>query len=531
MSDVMDKASDRRPAGSLRRRVFAATFAASVAAVAIALAIGIVTTRQAIRDSLKREVAREASVMAARVAAFAATGQGEESLVNRAELPEALRRLLDPSTSGSAIRPMNATGVGTGAGTGNGAGAGAGTGKAKGTGTGSSAAAGQTPTLRPGSDPNGRPGGPGRAAGLPPLILPMRLADQALPNDAAKRLAAGNSVSGTINLTGSKLLYAASPVPGHKLIVVATRSNDVATGNYGKYVTGLVLAALIAAGLSAAAAAMLARLLTKPIGDVVEAASALSAGRTPERLQVPATAELAELARSFNEMSDRLARAREAERTVLMSASHELRTPLTAISGYAEGIEDGTIDVKSGAGVIRSESARLEHLVQDLLVLARLDQGTFESQRERVDLARVAADARDRLALRAEAAGVSLEVTTAPNSTATADAGRVLQVVTNLVDNAVRVTQRGGRVLIETAPAEIRVHDTGPGIPAVDLPHVFERFHLRRRHGMGSPDGSGIGLAIVRELTQAMGGNVNVHSVEGRGSTFTVGLQPAPANR
>lgn len=527
MSDTSDDASERRPAGSLRRRVFAATFAASVAAVAIALAIGIVTTRQAIRDSLKREVAREASVMATRVAAFAATGQVEESLVNRAELPETLRRLLDPSTTGPAIRPMNGTGVGKGSG------ATSGTGSSTGSGTGS----GQTPALRPGGDSNGRPngqpggqpGGPRRAAGLPPLILPMRLADQVLSSEAATRLTAGKSVSGTINLTGSKLLYAASPVPNHKLIVVATRSNDVATGNYGKYVTGLVLAALIAAGLSAAAAAMLARRLTKPIGDVVEAASALSAGRTPERLQVPATAELAELARSFNEMSDRLAHAREAERTVLMSASHELRTPLTAISGYAEGIEDGTIDVKSGAGVIRSESARLEHLVQDLLVLARLDQGTFESHRERVDLARVAADARDRLALRAEAAGVSLEVTTAADSTATADAGRVLQVVTNLVDNAVRVTQRGGRVLIETAPAEIRVHDTGPGIPAVDLPHVFERFHMRRRHGMGSPDGSGIGLAIVHELTQAMGGRVSVYSVEGRGTTFTVSLRPASA--
>ena len=100
----------------------------------------------------------------------------------------------------------------------------------------------------------------------------------------------------------------------------------------------------------------------------------------------------------------------------------------------------------------------------------------------------------------------------------------MLQVVSNLVDNAVRVTPRGGRVTIETAPGQVRVSDTGPGIPAADLPHVFERFHLRRVRGMGSPDGSGIGLAIVRELTEAMGGEVNVDGREGSGAVFTVTL-------
>lgn len=490
----------------MRRRVFAATFAASVAAVAIALAIGIVTTRQAIRESFKREVAREAGVMASRVATFVQSDQKESDFINRGELPESVRRLLDPATAGATLRSLQNEASAQGAGTG--------------------AAQGDAQALPPAAA--ARPPADGRRRdALPPLILPNRVANAVLSAPAAQRLAAGQGVSGTINLTGTRMLYAAEPVAGHNLFVLATRSNDVAKGDYGKYVTGLVLAALIAAALSAAAAAALSRRLTRPIADVVAAAGALASGATPERLAEPRTAELAELARSFNEMADRLAHAREAERTVLMSASHELRTPLTAISGYAEGIEDGTIDVKTGAGVIRSESLRLENLVQDLLVLARLDQGTFEAHKERVDLARVAADVRDRLALRAEAAGVALEVTVAAGSVATADTGRVMQVVTNLADNAVRVTPRGGRVLIETAPAEIRVHDTGPGIPAVDLPHVFERFHMRRRHGMGSPDGSGIGLAIVRELTQAMGGEVSVSSVEGRGTTFTVRLRAA----
>src|SRR5262249_39061009 len=150
--------------------------------------------------------------------------------------------------------------------------------------------------------------------------------------------------------------------------------------------------------------------------------------------------------------------------TVLMSASHELRTPLTAISGYAEGIEDGTIDAKAGSAVIVSESQRLERLVQDLLVLARLEQGTFETRVETVDLAKTAETAKGRLALRAEDAGVSLTTEIQPAATATADTDRVLQIVTNLVDNAVRVTPSGGSVTVSAAPGEIAVSDTGPGI-------------------------------------------------------------------
>ncbi|MBI5310212.1 MAG: HAMP domain-containing histidine kinase [Actinobacteria bacterium] len=359
-------------------------------------------------------------------------------------------------------------------------------------------------------------------------MLPSNVAASLLPSAAAtRRLQNGETVSGRTRIGGARVLYAAAPVDRHNLFVLSTRSDEVVSGDYGRYLTGLILAALIAAAVSAAAAVMLSRRITRPIGDVAAAASDLAAGRTPEPVPEPGTAELAELARSFNEMSGNLAKAREAERTVLMSASHELRTPLTAISGYAEGMQDGTIDPVTGAGVIRSESARLEGLVQDLLVLARLEQGTFETRRERVDLARIAETVRERLALRAESAGVGLSVTAAESSLATADAGRVLQVVSNLVDNAVRVTPRGGSVSIETSGGAVRVTDTGPGIPAADLPHVFERFHLRRVRGMGSPDGSGIGLAIVRELTEAMGGRVSVESREGAGATFTVTLPRA----
>lgn len=475
------------PLSTLRGRVFLATLAASLAAVGIALAIGVFTTRQAVSDSVSEEVRREAELIATRTVAVADSQGSSDALVSRDQLPEQVRELLGQEDVNGEQPEVNSDGRG---------------------------------------EANPRPFAGNPRHRLPPLVLPTRVASL-LPQKAAKKLESGETASGHVQIGETRMMFAAAPVEGHDLFVLATRSDAVISGDNGRYLTGLIIAALIAAGISAAAAAMLASRLTRPIANVAEAAGALAAGRTPEPVPEPSTTELAELARSFNEMSGNLAHAREAERTVLMSASHELRTPLTAISGYAEGVQDGTIDPTTGAGVIRSEAARLEGLVQDLLVLARLEQGTFETRSEQVDLAKVAGTVRERLALRSESGGVGLTVSAAANSQATADTGRVLQVVTNLVDNAVRVTPRGGDVLIETAPGWIRVSDTGPGIPAEDLERVFERFHLRRVRGMGSPDGSGIGLAIVRELTEAMGGRVTVESSEGAGAVFTVTLPAA----
>jgi signal transduction histidine kinase len=107
---------------------------------------------------------------------------------------------------------------------------------------------------------------------------------------------------------------------------------------------------------------------------------------------------------------------------------------------------------------------------------------------------------------------------------ATADHGRALQVVTNLLDNGIRVSPSGGAVTIAAAPGELRVSDRGPGIPEAELPQAFERFHLRARTGNGSPEGAGLGLAIVRELTETMGGTVTAENLPGGGARFTVRL-------
>jgi len=298
---------------------------------------------------------------------------------------------------------------------------------------------------------------------------------------------------------------------------------DVLGGDFRRYLAALLIASGVAALVAAAVAAELARRTTRPLRRLGAAAGELAEGGTPEPVPAVGTAELDDLAESFNEMAGQLALAREAERAVLLSVSHDLRTPLTSIRGYAEGIEDGTVEPREAAAVVGREAQRLERLVGDLLALARLRQGVMEVRSEPVDLAAVAREAEERLRPQAAAAGVAVAVEGGPAS-ATADHGRVLQVVSNLLENAIRVSPEGATVTLAAAVGEVRVSDEGPGIPPEEIPRAFERFHLRAQAGRGSPEGAGLGLAIVRELSEAMGGSVEVENLPARGARFTVCL-------
>ncbi len=301
---------------------------------------------------------------------------------------------------------------------------------------------------------------------------------------------------------------------------------EVFSGDFRRYLAALLIAGGAAALLAAAVAALLARRLTLPLRRLSEAAGELAAGRRPEPVPPEKTEELDRLATSFNEMSEQLGLARDAERAILLSVSHDLRTPLTSIRGYAEGIEDGTVEPRQAAAVVGREAERLERLVGDLLALARLRQGVMEVRSEPVDLAAVAREAEERLRPRAAEAGVSVRVE-GSEAPATADHGRVLQVLTNLLDNAIRVSPRGGTVVLRAAPGQVEISDEGPGIPPDELPHAFERFRLRARAGRGSPDGAGLGLAIVRELSEAMGGSAKVENLPAQGARFTIRLPAA----
>jgi two-component system sensor histidine kinase BaeS len=238
--------------------------------------------------------------------------------------------------------------------------------------------------------------------------------------------------------------------------------------------------------------------------------------------------ELASLAESFNDVAVQLARAREAERAFLLSVSHELKTPLTAIRGYAEGLGEGALPSDEAAAVIVAESRRLERLLGDLLDLARMRKAEFSVRREPIDLVELAREAVRRYEAQARDFGVALAAAGATEAPALGDADRALQVVSNLVENALRLTPAGGSVRIVAAPGELRVEDTGPGLRAEELEHAFERFYLYSRYGRERRVGTGLGLAIVKELAEGMGGSVRATSTPGELTVFTLRL-PLPA--
>jgi len=293
------------------------------------------------------------------------------------------------------------------------------------------------------------------------------------------------------------------------------------------YVYSLLFAALLGGVLAAAAAFLLARRIARPVRRVAQATSSLARGEHPEPVPVEGGTELETLASAFNDLALQLARARAAERSFLLSVSHELKTPLTAIRGYAEAVEDGAIDPKEAAATVAVEAARLERLVKDLLDLARMNKTDFSVHTSEVDLAEIADDAVRRYQPQADAFDVTLSAVSDGPAPAIADADRVLQIVSNLVENALRVTPAGGEVRVVARPGELRVEDTGPGLGDDEREHAFERFYLHERYGRERPVGTGLGLAIVKELTEAMGGTVRVESTPGRETVFTVALRPA----
>jgi two-component system, OmpR family, sensor kinase len=350
-----------------------------------------------------------------------------------------------------------------------------------------------------------------------------------VPLPARTELRHRDAVQGTLTYHGVAYYFAARYTnPGYLILL---RPQSAASSLLSSYVWGLLVAAGAGGLLAALAAFLLARRISRPIDRIAAAARSLTRGRHPEPVPVEGAAEIATLAVAFNDLAAQLRQAQEAERNFLLSVSHELKTPLTAIRGYAEAVEDGVVDPREAATIVTAEARRLERLVKDLLDLARMNRTDFSVHNAEIDLAEVVEDAARRYQQQAAGFGVSLTAVTDGPAPADADADRVLQVVSNLVENALRLTPAGGEVRVVAAPGELRVEDTGPGLPASDRERAFERFYLHERYGRERPVGTGLGLAIVKELTLAMGGSVDVESRPGELTVFTVRLRAPVAAR
>ncbi len=331
---------------------------------------------------------------------------------------------------------------------------------------------------------------------------------------------ASGDAAGTITIAGRSLLYVARATPVGRIVLI--RSANLAFAEWRPFLLSLALAGLGGALLAVALSYLLARRLTRPIGELAAATQRVASGEPAVEVPVEGEDELAGLGRSFNAMSGELSRARESQRSFLESVSHELKTPLTSIRGYAEALEEGAVPAAEGGRVIAGEAGRLERLVFDLLDLARVGRAGFGVGREPVDLGSIAATAVRRHLPRARGLGVSLASSSANRAWGVGDEDRLLQATSNLIENALRLTPAGGSITVAARAGRIAVRDTGPGLAAEDLPHAFERFYLYDRYRSERAVGSGLGLAIVKELTAAMDGGVEAASAPGGGAEFTL---------
>ncbi len=291
-----------------------------------------------------------------------------------------------------------------------------------------------------------------------------------------------------------------------------------------------LLGAVAVLALAAIAITLFAsRRMLKPIGELTGAAQRLEAGELSERVDVRGGDEVAVLASAFNSMAASLEEEDELRRALTSDIAHELRTPLSNIRGYLEAIREGVTEPDPAViASIHEEAIHLQRLIDDLQELSLAETGRLAINRTATDLGGLLEQIVGGHGPAAEAAGVELTHSAPHSVTLEVDAGRVRQVVANLVDNAIRHTPRGGRVEVSLASepewAVITVTDTGSGIPSDHLPHVFERLYRADPSRTRATGGSGLGLAIARELVRAHGGEISVESTLGEGSTFSVRL-------
>ncbi|MEW5957019.1 MAG: ATP-binding protein [Chloroflexota bacterium] len=378
----------------------------------------------------------------------------------------------------------------------------------------------------------GRGAGQGQMRGAPRLLLADaggRVVYRSNPADSASQLSRQEiGAALPIMVQGQAVGYLVVSAPGQSTLT------PVAQTFLSQLNRSLLQAGLIAGGVGVLLGLAIARGLSAPLGRLAAAARRFSQGELDRRVPVQGATEIADLARAFNEMGASLQQAETLRRNLVADIAHELRTPLSVIQGNLRAILDDVYPLdKSEIAQIFDETLILSRLVNDLRELAQAEAGQLGLHLQPVEAAPLVEGSLDLLAELAREKNIELAVSR-PSvlPPVLADPDRVRQVLHNLLSNALRHTPEDGQITVTVEPQagflRISVADTGPGIPADDLPHVFDRFWRADKARARAHGGSGLGLAIARQLVEAHGGQIGVASEPGHGSHFWFTLPVAP---
>ncbi len=341
---------------------------------------------------------------------------------------------------------------------------------------------------------------------------------------ARRALESGGTATGRIERGGSDRAEVAVPLDSTTVVLLSASLRD-ALANVSLVRRTLLLAGIAALGVSLFVGALAAWSFTRRIRRLEEAAERIAAGDFEQPIVDPVDDEVGELAQVFDSMRLRLAQLDHARREFIANASHELRTPLFSLGGFLELMAHEDLDDRERRDFVEEMAAQVERLTKlatDLLDLSRLDAGQLTVNRTEVDLAAIARTVGEEFRAIAEGSGHPLQVRADGPLLAVGDEQRILQIARILVENALRHTPAGTIVVVtaelEDAKAALSVRDSGPGVPARDHEHLFERFY---RADGGKASGSGLGLAIARELAVRMEGAIELRSEPGN-TLFTL---------
>lgn len=302
--------------------------------------------------------------------------------------------------------------------------------------------------------------------------------------------------------------------------------------NFSSAVSEVLAVAAVAAILAAVIVSIYtARWIVAPVRAMTAASQRIASGDYHQRVHMPGEDELGVLANSFNQMAETIEQTERRRVELIGNVAHELRTPLSSIRSTMEGLVDGVLPAEPATFLsVQHEVTRLQRLVQDLEELSRAEAGQILLDLHSVAPGPLIRSSADRLQMQYNDKGAHLQVD-APTALPVVriDAARITQVLVNMLGNALQYTSAGGSVTLQARAEKgellVAVHDTGSGIAAEHLPHLFERFYRVDRSRSRAGGGSGIGLTISKFLVEAHGGRIWASSPGvGQGSTFTFAL-------